>query len=112
MNRMNRFVLPALSLMSSALLIGGLAACDGPLSGDKEAPFETDCRQICEEYAECYDNDTDVGDCTAECVENSVESDNFQEQVDKCETCIDDQTCLENVFDCADDCKDVLDRSL
>lgn len=93
------------------VLAGGSVACDGIFSGDDGNAFETDCRQICTEYEDCVDEDTNIDDCTSKCVERSVESDNFQEEVDACETCIDDQGCLENVFGCSDECNDVLEES-
>ncbi|HEY1097921.1 MAG TPA: hypothetical protein VGF99_03295 [Myxococcota bacterium] len=101
----------AFSTFAILAAIAGTAACDGPFSGDEGSAFETDCRQICEKYEDCVDDDTDIDDCTADCVENSVESDNFQEEVDNCEECLDGESCIESVFGCSSECGEVIDES-
>jgi len=98
-------------LFGAMLLVGGAIACDDGFSGDDGNVFETDCKQICERYEDCVDEDTDIDDCTAKCVERSVESNNFQEEVDECENCLDDGGCLEQAFTCNSECADVLDES-
>ena len=98
-------------LFGATLALGGLLACDGPFSGDDGAEFTTDCRQVCEEYKDCYDTDFDADGCTDECVDESISNSGFQDKVDDCEECMDEETCLTGAFACASECNEVIDES-
>lgn len=83
-------------LLSALALSLGLAACD-----DADELF--DCAQICERYADCFDADYDVGECTSRCEDNADTDDQFAERADDCEACLDDRSCTGS-FACAAEC--------
>ncbi|HEY1097922.1 MAG TPA: hypothetical protein VGF99_03300 [Myxococcota bacterium] len=105
--------LPSVSafLLGASFVVGGIIACDGPFSDDDGAEFETDCRQVCEEYKDCYDVDFDADACTSECIDESVNSASFRDSVDDCEECMDDESCLAQSFTCNSECSGVIDES-
>ena len=107
---MNGSTLSALVCVA-LLTTAGLIACDGPFSADEGSEFETDCRQVCDEYKDCYEKDFDADACSSECIDESIRSTDFQKQVDDCEECMDDETCLSGVFACASECGPVIDES-
>ncbi len=88
------------------LLFVGLCGLVAVGCGDDD-PIEaideyTDCMDICNRYADCIDEDYDVGACEDRCTDKDYNNDD--NRVDACETCLDDMSCTESVFACTDDC--------
>ena len=90
---------PLYSLMALSVVC---IACDGPVDRF------TDCSQVCDRYAECFDDDYDVERCTNECDDAAQNADDADNRLDQCENCLDDRACAESVFPCAVDCAGVV----
>lgn len=70
-----------------------------------------DCAQICDKYADCYDDDLNKSECVDTCESKGDADPEFEAQASDCEACIDDSSCLEATIDCADDCANVVSES-
>lgn len=64
-----------------------------------------DCRQICDRYAECIDDDYDVGACREQCRDSANDDGDFEGRVEECSDCIDNgDSCAADTFQCAAEC--------
>jgi hypothetical protein len=60
------------------------------------------CDQICDRYADCFDQSYDTDACQADCEEQAEDS-GFADHAEDCEACIDDRSCSGS-FACIDEC--------
>lgn len=83
------------------LLVGSIGACadDGPIESLDQY---TDCMDICNRYADCIDDDYDVGACEDRCTDKDYNNDS--NQIDACEDCLDGKSCTGSVFQCGAEC--------
>ncbi len=79
--------------------------------GCSEAERTYDCAQICDKWAECYDDDLDETACVDKCEDKGDADADFEMQANECEACIDDSSCVEATFDCTDECAGVIAES-
>lgn len=63
----------------------------------------TDCRRVCDRYAECFDSDYDVSACVDRCTDGNDDGN----VADECEACVDGLSCTES-FTCTAECANVV----
>lgn len=64
-----------------------------------------DCRQICDRYEDCADDDYDVEECKENCRDSANDDNDFESKVERCSDCLDDDnSCTEDAFECAPEC--------
>ncbi len=73
-------------------------------SAKDEADRLTDCQQICDKYASCYDKSYDVSACRSHCDDSAKNDKDFDNKVDNCENCLDGKSCTDATFSCATEC--------
>lgn len=69
-----------------------------------EITNKSDCRQVCQRYADCFKSDYDVDGCTDKCETSADDDTQRQRKLQACDSCIDDRSCNEATFNCAGDC--------
>lgn len=98
--------------VSSAILISTFAVLTAACSdADDKIERTYDCGQICDKYAECYNDDLDQSECVDSCEANGDADPDFEADADECEACIDDSSCVEATLDCATECANVVSES-
>jgi hypothetical protein len=91
----------------SIILAFGFSAlgCDGGGRVDNRL----DCKQICDRYAECFDDDFDVAECKSDCRDSANDDADFEDKVDACSDCLDgDQSCAKDTLSCSTDCVGII----
>lgn len=68
----------------------------------------TDCQDICQRYADCFDSSYDVSSCRNRCADSARDSETFDQDVDECENCLDDRSCASATFACTGECSGVV----
>ncbi len=64
-----------------------------------------DCKDICQQYADCFDSKYQVDDCKSRCESEASDSDAKQAKLDACHDCIGDHTsCVADIANCSDSC--------
>lgn len=62
------------------------------------------CGDVCERYADCFDEDYDVDACTEECENEATPDEEKEAELEECHACIDDESCTSAVFECTTEC--------
>lgn len=62
------------------------------------------CGDVCQRYADCFDDDYDVDGCTDRCTNDTTASEEKEERLELCDECIDDESCTGAVFGCTTEC--------
>ncbi|MEO8905855.1 MAG: hypothetical protein ABI488_25210 [Polyangiaceae bacterium] len=94
---MTKFV----SLFSgSLLLVLSAASCS---AADPITNHFT-CKDVCQSYADCFDDSYNVDDCKSKCEDKASSSDHQQDKLDECHACIDDKSCVADVASCSGSC--------
>jgi hypothetical protein len=73
-----------------------------------EIEAEIDCQDVCQRYADCFDDDYDVSACQDRCEDRIDTGDLTQAEVDSCDNCIDDRSCAGGTLNCATECLDIV----
>ena len=95
-----RTTLLALSLLAGTLI--GSAGCVDAIDRI------LNCQSICSRYADCFDEDYDVGACRDRCDDKASHSSDFDHTVDMCDACIDDRSCTSATFNCGTQCATIV----
>jgi len=74
----------------------------------EEITNTSDCADVCERYADCFDDDYDVSECTDRCEDEADASEDQEERLEACESCIDDESCSSAVFECTTECAGIV----
>lgn len=88
----------SVALLALTLASVGCSAAD-PITN------KYDCQNVCQRYADCFDNDYDVGACRDRCESDASNSDQKQDKLDDCADCIGEQSsCVEDIAECTTSC--------
>ncbi len=96
MNFMRTFI-PVVAVAGLFVTFG----CEGTLAENIDEA--SDCRSVCNRYADCFDSSYDVDSCIDRCTSGSDDGN----VADACEACVDDASCSES-FGCAVECAGVV----
>jgi hypothetical protein len=87
-------------LALSTLVCAASFGCDGT----DEITNTITCGDVCERYAECFDEDYDVDACTERCENETTPDEEKEAELEECDACIDDESCTSAVFECTTEC--------
>jgi hypothetical protein len=62
------------------------------------------CGDVCERYADCFDDDYDVDACTERCENETTPDEEKEAELEECDACIDDESCTSAAFECTTEC--------
>ncbi|HEX5098811.1 MAG TPA: hypothetical protein VFV94_04895 [Polyangiaceae bacterium] len=99
-----RLLAPLVLVMSGAALAAGCSG-DDPVTA---AQHQITCNDICQRYADCFDDGYDVDACTDRCTDKVAGDDEKDGKLRACDACMDDNSCISGVFDCGVDCSTFL----
>lgn len=91
-----RIIVAAVGLGSMALVACGDAV--------DEVKNRITCHDVCKRYADCFDDDYDVDECTSRCENKATPDEDKEKQLERCDACIDGESCGEAVFECTTEC--------
>lgn len=100
-----------IKFLNASVISGIVLLSAGCNEAADKAERTYDCVQICDKYADCYDDDLDKTECVDSCEANGDADPDFEEQASDCEECIDGSSCLEATVDCATQCGSVVAES-
>lgn len=66
------------------------------------------CRDVCNRYKECVDDDYNVDSCASECEAEANADEDKERQLEICDECIEDRSCGGAVFNCTTECASVI----
>ncbi|NLE87473.1 MAG: hypothetical protein GX607_13870 [Myxococcales bacterium] len=85
------------------VLLLGLGGC----GADDVVSTAPTCRDVCNRYQDCFDDDFDVTGCTHDCADAAIDDEAFQDRVESCEDCL-DRTCVAAAFACPAECAGIV----
>lgn len=64
-----------------------------------------DCKDVCQQYADCFNHDYDVDACNDRCQSDASNSDAKQQKLDDCHDCIgSNDSCVKDFANCSTSC--------
>jgi hypothetical protein len=62
------------------------------------------CGDVCQRYADCFDDDYDVEACTDRCEDDATPDEEKEAELEECDACIEDQSCTGALVECTAEC--------
>jgi hypothetical protein len=92
--------------MNYLLAMCGFLCAASVACGDEvdEVTNTITCGDVCQRYADCFDEDYDVDGCVDDCENEATPDEEKEAELEECHACIDDESCTSAVFECTTEC--------
>lgn len=78
--------------------------CGGDDDTSSNTPNPVSCSDVCQRYADCFDSNYDVDQCTVDYTNDTTSDQEKAGKLQACSGCMSDKSCTSAVFSCATEC--------